>query len=145
MIDVETGDLKLIDFGLAQKFIKNKELNVGGMVGTPQYLSPEAFEGISSKEVDLWSLGVMLHILISGSYPWAGKTPEELIGNIKQKPSLNFELNQWKKVSKEGKDLVKQLLRIEPSKRIKAKEALEHPWFTKYCPVMILATSVAEL
>lgn len=69
------GELKLIDFGLAQKFVKNSSMDTGKMIGTPQYLSPEAFEGHSSMEVDMWSLGVLMHVLLSGSYPYAGATP----------------------------------------------------------------------
>lgn len=82
------GELKLIDFGLAQKFVKNDSLDIGKMVGTPQYLPPEAFEGISSMEVDLWSLGVLMCVLLSGSYPYAGSTPEELLSSIIQKTEI---------------------------------------------------------
>lgn len=69
------GELKLIDFGLAQKFVKNASMDTGKMIGTPQYLAPEAFEGHSSMEVDMWSLGVLMHVLLSGSYPYAGASP----------------------------------------------------------------------
>jgi calcium-dependent protein kinase len=61
-------------------------------------------------EVDLWSLGVLLCVLLSGSYPYAGSTSEELLNNIMSKPKIKFELNAWKRVSTEGKDLVSQLL-----------------------------------
>ena len=75
----QEGELKLIDFGLAQKFVKNNRLDIGKIVGTPQYLAPEAFEGMSSMEVDLWSLGVLMCVLLSGSYPYAGASPAELL------------------------------------------------------------------
>ncbi|CDW90587.1 protein kinase domain containing protein [Stylonychia lemnae] len=132
------GELKLIDFGLAQKFVKNNRLDIGKMVGTPQYLAPEAFEGISSMEVDLWSLGVLMCVLLSGSYPYAGASPEELLRSIYDKPEIKFETKVWKRVSQNGKDLVRQLLQIDPKKRIQAKDALQHPWFNKYCPVITL-------
>ena len=53
-------------------------------------------------EVDLWSVGVVLHVLLTGSFPWAGNSPEELRINIRTNPRVNFELNAWRKVSKEG-------------------------------------------
>lgn len=102
----EDGEMKLIDFGLAQKFIKNSKLDIGKLVGTPQYLAPEAFEGISSMEVDLWSLGVLMCVLLSGSYPFAGSSIEELLGNILKNPVLNLDTRVWKKVSDNGKDLL---------------------------------------
>eukprot|EP00347_Sterkiella_histriomuscorum_P008716 403344026 len=132
------GEMKLIDFGLAQKFVKNNRLDTGKMIGTPQYLAPEAFEGISSMEVDLWSLGVLMCVLLSGSYPYAGASPEELLGSIYEKPEIKFETKVWRRVSLLGKDLLKQLLQVDPKKRIKAKDALQHPWFNKYCPVITL-------
>ncbi len=101
------GEMKLIDFGLAQKFVKNNRLDTGKMIGTPQYLAPEAFEGISSMEVDLWSLGVLMCVLLSGSYPHAGSSPEELLGSIYEKPEIKFETKVWRRVSLLGKDLLK--------------------------------------
>jgi serine/threonine protein kinase len=109
-------------------------VDIGKLVGTPQYLAPEAFEGLSSMEVDLWSLGVLMCVLLSGSYPYAGSTPKDLLRTIKEKPEIKFEQKVWKKVSPEGKDLVSKLLKIEPKKRIKACDALEHAWFVKFAP-----------
>lgn len=83
--------MKLIDFGLAQKFVKNDKLDIGKIVGTPQYLAPEAFEGLSSMEVDLWSLGVLMCVLLSGSYPYSGSTPSELLRSIMSKPEIQFD------------------------------------------------------
>jgi calcium-dependent protein kinase len=69
---------KLIDFGLAQKFAKNKEVQTGMIVGTPLYLAPEAFDGISTMEADIWGCGVLLFVMLSGSYPYVGNNISEL-------------------------------------------------------------------
>lgn len=68
--------------------MKNNTLDIGKMVGTPQYLAPEAFEGISSMEVDLWSLGVLMCVLLSGSYPYAGSSIKELLRSIIDQPEI---------------------------------------------------------
>jgi calcium-dependent protein kinase len=69
---------KLIDFGLAHKFAKNKEVQTGMIVGTPLYLAPEAFDGISTMEADIWGCGVLLCVMLSGSYPCVGNNISEL-------------------------------------------------------------------
>ncbi len=72
----------MIDFGLAHKFVKSKEVDTGMIVGTPLYLAPEAFDGISTIEADLWSCGVLLCVMLSGSYPYVGNNISELRGVI---------------------------------------------------------------
>lgn len=125
------GQLKLIDFGLAQKFDDKKGKNIGKMVGTPYYVAPEAIEGHSSMEGDLWSLGVMIIVLLSGSYPFPGNTPEEIRQSITDRIDLSvLESNShWQQVTPEGKEFVKTLLQIDPKKRISVQEAIEHKWF----------------
>lgn len=61
-------------------------------------------------EVDLWSLGVLMCVLLSGSYPYAGSNVEELQRSILTKPEIKFEEKVWRRVSTYGKDLIKQLL-----------------------------------
>lgn len=78
-----------------------------------------------------------MFVLLSGSYPYAGSSIEELLGNILKNPVLNLDTRVWKKVSDNGKDLLVQLLQVEPKKRIKAKDALEHSWFRKFCPAPV--------
>lgn len=76
------------------------------MIGTPYYLAPEALQGHSSLEADLWSVGVLMCVLLSGSYPHHGETPRDLLYAITFSESMKFEQRAWKRVSKEGKDLV---------------------------------------
>lgn len=123
------GEIKLIDFGLASKFISTSQFEIGKILGTPQYLAPEAFDGMTSLEVDIWSLGVLMFVLLSGSYPYAGSNYYELKDSIRRGQDPDMTTRAWKRVSDEAKDLVKCLLQIEPKKRIKAKDALEHQWF----------------
>lgn len=74
----EECHFKLIDFGLAHKFVKQSQISTGMIVGTPLYLAPEAFEGISTIEADLWGSGVLLCVMLSGSYPYMGNNTSEL-------------------------------------------------------------------
>jgi calcium-dependent protein kinase len=101
------GSIKLIDFGLSKKFNKNDDSdNDNRIIGTPFYLAPEAIEGHSSIEGDLWSLGVLMCIIMVNTYPYSGKTPRELLQNIKSSPTINFETRTWRNISTDGKDLI---------------------------------------
>ena len=84
-------------------------------------------------EVDLWSLGVLMSVLLSGSYPYAGSSIEELLANILRQPEVNLDTRVWKRVSEDAKDLLRNLLQVDPKKRIKAKDALAHNWFKTNC------------
>ena len=81
------------------------------IVGTPYYLAPEVLSGVYSYECDLWSLGVILYIMLSGYLPFTGKNAPEVFGRIKQ-GDYNFKMKEWDKVSVHGKNLVKRLLTV---------------------------------
>jgi calcium-dependent protein kinase len=72
--DKDDVHFKLIDFGLAHKFVKKSKISTGMIIGTPLYLAPEAFDGISTKQGDLWGCGVLLCVMLSGSYPYVGNS-----------------------------------------------------------------------
>ena len=134
---------KLIDFGLAHKFVKqSQQVSTGMIVGTPLYLAPEAFEGISTIEADLWGCGVLLCVMLSGSYPYVGNNISELRATIQENQEINLSQHLWNNVSEEGKDLVRKLMMLDPKKRISAQDALDHPWFDKYCPAITLRHNV---
>lgn len=80
----QDGEIKLIDFGLAKKFHNFQGEDIGKMIGTPLYLAPEAINGHSSIEADLWSLGVLMFVLLSGSYPYHGNDVSELYEDMIQ-------------------------------------------------------------
>ncbi len=116
--------LKLIDFGLSTVFKSDKRYRVG----SPYYMSPEVIEGIFSFKTDVWSVGVILYVMLTGNFPFKGKTNIEVFEQIKQKTSNFNHLNE-SKCSYLAKDLVLKLLNKNESKRLSVDEALHHPWF----------------
>ena len=96
--------------------------------GTAYYIAPEVIHRNYTEKCDLWSIGVILYILLSGIPPFYAKTDEEILKKI---IVGNFEFKDpvWNTVSLEAKDLIFKLLNIDPAERISAKEALEHIWF----------------
>lgn len=116
----EEHRFKLIDFGLARKFIKHNQVSTGIIVGTPLYLAPEALEGISTIEADLWGCGVLLCVMLSGSYPYVGNNISELRASIQETQEINLSQHLWYNVSDEGKELVRKLMCLDPKKRISA-------------------------
>lgn len=100
------------------------------MVGTPYYVAPEVLEGNYGYECDLWSIGVLLYILLSGYLPFGGDDPAQVFDKILQ-AKVTFKQKEWSSVSDEAKDLVQQLLTRDRRKRITASKAINHAWFTK--------------
>lgn len=123
----EHSEVKLIDFGLAKKSTGNSKV-YDTIVGTPCYLAPEVLEGTYTNSCDIWSLGVVLHLMLSGNMPFEGNTAEDIYRNIKQ-GKLSFADPVWEKVTPPGKDLLFKLLEPDEKKRVTASEALKHEWF----------------
>lgn len=101
------------------------------MTGTPFYMAPEVIKGNNYDSMaDVWSLGVLLYIFLSGYMPFPARTREELFQKI-ERGKFTFDHKEFAKVSKEGKDLINHLLVLDPKKRFTASEILKHPWFEK--------------
>ena len=118
--------LKIIDFGTAKIFDKNKKIKT--IVGSSYYIAPEVINKKYNRECDLWSAGVILYMFIVGHAPFDGKTDKEIMEQVKKGNFLRNE-DRWLNASKEVKDLINKLLIYEPEKRLTAMEALKHPWF----------------
>ena len=118
--------LKIIDFGTAKIFDKNKKARA--IVGSSYYIAPEVLKKKYNRECDLWSAGVILYMFIVGHAPFDGKNDKEILERIKYGKYLKNE-ERWLNASKEVKDLIQKLLVLEPEKRLTALEALKHPWF----------------
>lgn len=132
--------VKICDFGLAA--VKSKETQLQLACGTPAYMAPEvlADSGGYSPLCDLWSLGVVLYILISGNLPFQRKNEGESFLSVIQKTELQFSAEKWDSVDSTAKDLVRRLLHVDPARRITAKEILDHPWITGRRPPEGLGT-----
>jgi len=118
--------LKVADFGLAC-LLKPNELMYKAC-GTPGYVAPEVLRGVAyGKEVDMWSIGVILYILLCGFPPFYDDSNKRLY-NLIVTGSYSFPDPYWSDVSENAKDLVKKLLVIDPTMRLTADELLQHPW-----------------
>ncbi|TNV79747.1 hypothetical protein FGO68_gene8048 [Halteria grandinella] len=127
------GEIKLIDFGLSRSVnIKHSQLNT--VAGTPYYMAPEVFEGEYNQQCDVWSLGVIMYVLLSGYLPFQGDTRQKILSKI-MKGAMHFNHPEFIKVSKEGKHLITQLLKVDPNERLTSLQALQHEWFQKFSEV----------
>ncbi len=124
----DRAEVKLIDFGLAKKKTGNYAEPYQTMVGTPFYVAPEVIDGSYTFACDMWSLGVIMHVMLSGFMPFTGNSTEDIFRSIKR-GRLNFDHSVWKKVTPPGIDLLVKLLEPDENKRITASDALKHKWF----------------
>jgi serine/threonine protein kinase len=99
--------------------------------GTLNYVAPEVLSLVGyGKEADIWSVGVIMYLLLRGELPFHGKTKNEIISKTLH-AEINVEIDSsWQNISPAGKALLKALLTKDTSKRITAKEAIQHEWFT---------------
>jgi calcium-dependent protein kinase len=121
------AEIKLIDFGLAKKSECHSK-TYQTIVGTCYYIAPEVIDGNYTFACDIWSVGVILHILLSGRLPFSGNTDEEIFRNIK-KGHISFDDPVWDSVTPPGRDLLSKLLDPDENRRPTAAEALKHEWF----------------
>ena len=131
--DLVTGEeyfwIKIIDFGTAKIFQKNKTEKT--IIGSSYYIAPEVLKKKYNEKCDTWSVGVILYMTLAGCAPFDGEDDHEIIKSIKiGKYNKNDE--RFSKHSPEVKDLLNKLLERNIDKRLSAKEALNHPWFEKY-------------
>ncbi|XP_048784962.1 death-associated protein kinase 2-like isoform X4 [Lagopus muta] len=129
--DVPKPQIKIIDFGLAQKL--EHGVTFRSLCGTTQYIAPEVinYEPLSSA-TDMWSIGVITYILLSGFSPFQGETDAETLSNILE-GAYEFEERYFSDTSEMAKDFIRQLLVKEPHplccrERMTASECLVHPW-----------------
>ncbi|CAA7388024.1 unnamed protein product [Spirodela intermedia] len=110
----ETSPLKAIDFGLS-------------IVGSPYYMAPEVLRRNYGPEVDIWSAGVILYILLCGFPPFWAENDQGVARAILRDP-VDFEREPWPQVSESAKNLVRQMLDRDPNRRLTAQQVLAHPW-----------------
>jgi serine/threonine protein kinase len=124
------GDLtvKLADFGLSKLF---NGASLKTACGTPFYVAPDILLASDDSgygpAVDMWAVGVLLYILLSGRLPFSGDDDEELFRNIME-GKLVWKSPQFDEISNEAKDLISHLIVVEPEDRFSAQEALAHPF-----------------
>ncbi|XP_021324306.1 uncharacterized protein mylk4b isoform X1 [Danio rerio] len=127
-ISRETNKVKIIDFGLARRYKPREKLRVN--FGTPEFLAPEVinYEFVSFP-TDMWSLGVITYMLLSGLSPFLGEDDNETLNNILA-CQWSFEEAEFADISEEAKDFISRLLVKSKSWRMSASQSLKHPWLS---------------
>ncbi|CAO2822208.1 unnamed protein product [Amaranthus hypochondriacus] len=121
----ETAPLKAIDFGLSVFFTPGERFDE--IVGSPYYMAPEVLKRNYGPEVDIWSAGVILYILLCGVPPFWAET-EQGVAQAIIRSVIDFKRDPWPRVSDNAKDLVRKMLDPDPACRLTAQQVLDHPW-----------------
>jgi len=125
--------MKIMDYDLA-KVNYSPEWSASTPCGTVKYMAPEMLHGQSySLAIDNWSLGVCLYVMLSGCFPYGRSTEEETKEAI-SKEQLRLDGTFWESVSSPAKDLIRQLLVLDPHNRLTASGCLNHPWLQSMQP-----------
>ena len=129
MVTKSKFEVKIIDFGTAKQIKPKQKINE--FIGTCYYIAPEVLDECYDEKCDIWSCGVIMYILLGGYPPFNGNSNSEIYTHIKNsRPS--FIEDEWKGISEDAIELIKAMLRKNPSTRITAEQALNYPWFKLY-------------
>ncbi|XP_078260015.1 myosin light chain kinase, smooth muscle-like isoform X2 [Rhinoraja longicauda] len=121
--------IKLIDFGLARRLESTSPLKV--LFGTPEFVAPEVinYEAISYA-TDMWSIGVICYILVSGLSPFMGDNDNETLANVTS-ATWDFDDEAFDEISEDAKDFISGLLKKDMKHRLNCDQCLEHKWLKK--------------
>lgn len=130
------GVVKIIDFGLATKYLSDDYKVMTDRVGTLYSMAPQVLQGVYTSKCDLWSIGVITYVLLCGHYPFWGpprsmpwsKRRKIMIDRIMRGKYMRMEGPSWGGVSQEAKDFCVSLLQMDPNRRPTAKQALRSRW-----------------
>ncbi|XP_068465686.1 calcium-dependent protein kinase 28-like isoform X2 [Phaseolus vulgaris] len=121
----EDSPLKATDFGLSDFIKPGKKFH--DIVGSAYYVAPEVLKRKSGPQSDVWSIGVITYILLSGRRPFWDKTEDGIFKEVLRKKP-DFHRKPWTTISNAAIDFVKKLLVKDPRARLTAAQALSHPW-----------------
>ncbi|KAK6939000.1 EF-hand domain [Dillenia turbinata] len=121
----ENSPLKATDFGLSV-FIEEGKI-YKDIAGSAFYVAPEVLQRNYGKEMDVWSAGVIIYLLLSGVPPFCAETDKGIFEQILH-GHLDLQSQPWPSISASAKDLIRKMLTKDPKKRITAAQVLEHPW-----------------
>ena len=119
--------IKLIDFGCSKIFTRYKK-NFNDIIGTLLYCSPEVLANDYSSGCDVWACGILMYYLLSGYFPFDGNNEEEIKSKILS-AKVEFDIEDFKDISDEAKDLITKCLKYDVGRRISIQEALNHRFF----------------
>ena len=127
MTEHDIESIKLIDFGTAQKFDPKKKMTT--VIGTPYYVAPEVLKGSYNEKCDIWGIGVIMYILLSGVPPFNGPDDDTIMKKVVE-GKYKYNPAKWKGISKYAKELIDRMLTLDPEIRISAQDALDHKWLS---------------
>ena len=129
--DGEDGDIRILDFGLSKITTPNEKCTEP--YGTLTYCAPEIIlDEPYNKEVDMWSLGVMTYLMVSGRLPFNSEDENKIARQIAFDQPDFTKNSVWKSLSNECIDFIKKLLEKDAKKRMIIEDAIKHPWFKKF-------------
>lgn len=145
----EAGHLKVADFGLARTNMQSRDCRT--FCGTPHYFAPEVIGTAQCRSgsgelagyglpVDMWSVGVILYVMLSGAPPFE----EERLYEQIQEGRYEFDVPEFDAVSPEVKELIRNLMTVNPKARLTIQETLAHRWLRQWDPTVRSAPGVAE-
>lgn len=120
------GDIKIVDFGLSRMISSHQELRE--IMGTPEYVAPEIlnYEPISTA-TDMWSIGVLAYVMLTGISPFLGEDKQETFLNISQL-NVSYTEEELQQLDQDALSFIQSLLRKQPQDRATAEQCLKHPW-----------------
>ncbi|KAH8585163.1 calcium calmodulin-dependent kinase with a kinase domain and 2 calmodulin-like EF hands [Cryptosporidium sp. chipmunk genotype I] len=130
-------EIRLVDFGLSKEFYKLNNGEYYGMTtkaGTPYFVAPEVLNSTNESygpKCDVWSAGILLHLLLMGTVPFPGANDADTISQVLNK-KLCFEDPNYNIISPLARDLLSKLLNRNVDERLDAKRALQHPWLSQF-------------
>lgn len=128
LLATETGwTVKVCDFGLS-KFYDESTSRMSARLGTVYYMSPEVLRQNYTSKCDLWSLGVILYVMLSGYPPFSGKNDSETYASILKDPVVFHHSGKWDSISLEAKEFILGLLDRDEERRLSARQALQVRW-----------------
>jgi len=124
--NAENAEIKLIDFGLSKKYAPEDTI-MYDVCGTIYTMAPEVLRGLYTSKADLWSVGVIVYMLLSGTKPFYQRTRQELVHHIRR-GEYTFDPIDFEHVSDDAKEFVSSLIVVNPLVRLSSREALQHYW-----------------
>ena len=121
----DDSSIKLCDFGFGS-FV-HRDTFLTATLGSVHYVAPEVLAGQYGLSCDVWSIGVIVYMLLSGAPPFDGHNDKAIMAQVRS-GKFAFHGKLWETVSENAKDFITALLRVDPHSRLSAEAALEHPW-----------------
>ena len=135
----ENRNVKIIDFGLSNTYALGELLKTA--CGSPCYAAPEMIAGKSyfGHGADIWSSGIILYTMLSGHLPFEDRNANNLYKKI-----LEDDFVIPRHISSSAKDVLRNILIKDPSKRFKTSDILQHPWFNRLLDTQVLGEDLKD-